>query len=57
MRQPEHRTDSAVDNTLVVCYKPLLHCERLVLRHSQADHLALSVESIEIDMGNDSKWG
>lgn len=34
---------------------PLLHGERLVLWHAQAHHLALRVERIEVDVGDDAE--
>lgn len=34
---------------------PLLHGQRLILLNTEPDHLALSVEGIEIHMRNDSK--
>lgn len=35
---------------------PLLYRKRLVLWCAEPDHLALGVESIEINVGNDPQW-
>lgn len=44
------RKDSNVINA------PLLNGKRLVLRHAQADHLGLGIETIQVYVGDDSEW-
>ena len=34
---------------------PLLHSEWLILRNAESDHLALSVESVQVDVGDATK--
>jgi hypothetical protein len=37
-------------------HSPLLHGKRLVFWHAEADHLSLSIEAIQVNVGDHPEW-